>query len=629
MLGCKKQKLGFFACAPVIAASLLVAGAIFGCSSSTEPSGGTAPDVHDLTKGGKADGMSLAFTLTDDGPTARLRVRCDQPDGCDGYIFVDVLSPNACEILGVDASQCAPGMDPAESTVATLNLQSLTEGERELPLRIETGDGIYFSTSVSAAFAATAGETVSFVLTKTPGAPLLEVEVAADWQPVRRPDPTAAELEAYLSTVEGLAYWETSTAYAGYRSYVLDFTQPLDHNDEGAGVFRQRMVLHHRDRSAPMVLYTSGYQLFTQDYLAELAEVLPANQISTEQRFFGTSFPDDFTTESWKHVNIEQAAKDHHRVVEALRPFYEGKWISTGHSKGGMTSIYHRRFFPNDVDATVAYVAPISFGAPDPRYEDFLDQIGTDSCRELLRDLQRAALERFDVLQPKAEADAAYWGSKFEQAGGHAQAFEYAITQLDWGFWQGQGVDQCAWIPPVEGMSDDDLYYQVVSRVGHGAGDDGCENAYNYQASTQLGFQTFSTRAFGDLLPFGGQPRFCAPAGADRTYDPSVMQDVQAWVLEEGSEILFLYGEYDPWTGGRFATYPSERVVDVTAPEANHGAMIKSLTEDDRKTALGALEAWTGLRATVAPQWQPSHAPMPPRILHHGLGRPALAPQQR
>lgn len=622
-LAFRKRKSGFFA-----ASVLAMVGAVSSCSSSDEPPDGADPsDVHDLTNGGKADGMSLSFTLTDTGPTARLRVRCDQPNGCDGFIQVQVVYPSACAILGVDLSRCVPGMDPVESTVATLNLQSLTEGARELPLRIETGDGIYFSTSVAAAFAATAGETVSFVLTKKPDVPLLDVDVTADWQAVARPDPAAAELEAYLSTVEGLSYWETATAYAGYRSYVLDFAQPLDHDDEGAGTFRQRMVLHHRDRSAPMVLYTSGYELFTQDYLAELAELLPANQISTEQRFFGASFPDDLTVESWKHVNIEQAAKDHHRVVEALRPFYEGKWISTGHSKGGMTSIYHRRFFPQDVDATVAYVAPISFGAPDPRYEDFLDQIGMDWCRELVRDLQRAALERFDVLQPRAEADAASWGMTFEQAGGHAEAFEYAITQLDWSFWQSQGFDQCSTIPFVEGMSDDDLYREIVNRIGYGAGDTGCDYAYNYQAATQLGFQSFSTRVFGDLLPFGGQSRFCSTAGLDRTYDPSAMQDIQTWVLEEGSEILFLYGEYDPWTGGRFATAPSDRVVDVTAPDANHGAMIKSLREEDRKTALGALEAWTGLRATVAPQWQPSHAPMPPRILHQGLGSPAFNPQ--
>ncbi|MFP2912532.1 hypothetical protein ACLESD_47465, partial [Pyxidicoccus sp. 3LFB2] len=32
--------------------------------------------------------------------------------------------------------------------------------------------------------------------------------------------------------------------------------------------------------------------------------------------------------------------------------------VSTGASKGGMTSIYHRASAPKDVDATVAYVAP-------------------------------------------------------------------------------------------------------------------------------------------------------------------------------------------------------------------------------------------------------------------------------
>ena len=41
-----------------------------------------------------------------------------------------------------------------------------------------------------------------------------------------------------------------------------------------------------------------------------------------------------------------------------LRPIYGAAWISTGASKGGMTVMYHRRFYPADVDGTVAYVAP-------------------------------------------------------------------------------------------------------------------------------------------------------------------------------------------------------------------------------------------------------------------------------
>jgi hypothetical protein len=47
-------------------------------------------------------------------------------------------------------------------------------------------------------------------------------------------------------------------------------------------------------------------------------------------------------------------------MVTALRWAFPGKWINAGESKGGVTSVLHRRFYPCDVEATVAYVAPIS-----------------------------------------------------------------------------------------------------------------------------------------------------------------------------------------------------------------------------------------------------------------------------
>jgi len=169
------------------------------------------------------------------------------------------------------------------------------------------------------------------------------------------------DIAEYPATVDGLTFTEETSQYPGYRRFLITLQQPLDHDSPEGRQFGQRMVLHHADRGAPMILYTSGYMLFGDDYLSELGVMLAANQISTEQRFFDESAPSPLEPADWSLMTIAQAAHDHHRVVEALAPYYRAAWVSTGHSKGGMTSIYHRRFHPDDVDATVAYVAPISF----------------------------------------------------------------------------------------------------------------------------------------------------------------------------------------------------------------------------------------------------------------------------
>jgi hypothetical protein len=335
---------------------------------------------------------------------------------------------------------------------------------------------------------------------------------------------------------------------------------------------------------------------------------MQANQLSTEQRYFGTSVPGNLNMapDLWKHVTIEQAAKDHHRIVQALEPFYAGTWLNTGHSKGGMTSIFHRRFFPDDVDATIAYVAPISFADPDSRYIPFLDQIGEQPCREAIRNVQRKTLEKIDEILPLAAADAV--GMTFNRAGGHASAFEKAVILLEWGFWQSYRPDYCSYF--MNAPSDAAGLYQVVSMfVGPGFADSWVDDlvTYDYQAMTQLGKQAFATAHLNGVLRHEATKINYAPAGSTPPpFDPAPMQDIQAWVDTSATKMLFIYGQYDPWTGGAYAVPPRAEMLKVVAPKAPHGAMLTTLTAADRDAALAKIEAWMGTRPTITPTHRPA-----------------------
>lgn len=509
-------------------------------------------------------------------------------------------------------------MPPASVDLADVTIESRTEGRRTLPLTVTSENGAFISSNVSVAFSAEPGEEIVIELARVGTPPDVTLSIRAEWED--RPAAPATELEQFLTSVPGLAYEEIATGYAGYRAYLLVYEQPLDHRAMDSETFLQRAVLHHRDRAAPMVLYTTGYALFEQDYVSELGEAMQANQLSTEQRFFGTSTPADLQPEDWEHVTIEQAAADHHRLVEALKPFYEGSWVSTGHSKGGMTSIYHRRFHPNDVDATVAYVAPISFAPADPRYVPFLDQIGTDDCRETLRDLQAAFVERLDELLPLYQAAVDEYGLTYERAGGLRFALEDGIEGMEWSFWQGEGITACANLPTadeVRGMSTDDTFAAATARIGYGGYDAELSTdfaAYNYQAARELGYQSFSTEHLVGLQSpgFGWQ----VPEGTAPEHTSNAMEDMQFWVNDRASHVIFLYGEFDPWSGGAFALDDSEDVVRVTAPQANHGAAIRDLEDGDRERVLDLLETWMGTRPDVGGTFTPSRAVHPARLLN-------------
>jgi len=401
-----------------------------------------------------------------------------------------------------------------------------------------------------------------------------------------------------------------------YRFFRLTFEQPVDHGDPDGATFTQRVTLLHRDLAAPMVLHTTGYYGVESPFASEPTALIDGNQINTEQRFFEPSRPDPA---DWSKLTIEQAAADHHRIVAALRPIYCGKWVSTGASKGGMTSIYHRRFYPDDVDATVAYVAPISFGAPDDRYQPFFDGVSGAACRTALRSAQRELLERRTAMLTRMQADADASGATFARSSGIEGAFEDAVVETQWSFWQYAGPPWCDSIPATS-ATNGALYDFLVQFGGlFGYADDQLTeySPYFFQAESQLGFPSIPKDHIDDLLETQDLPRDLMPAGATATYVPEAMEDVDAWVRSDAERILFVYGEFDPWTAGQFALGQAEDSLLLIAPRANHGADIGALATADQETATTALLRWTGVAAKPAAQRAATRlppAPPPPRI---------------
>jgi len=82
-----------------------------------------------------------------------------------------------------------------------------------------------------------------------------------------------------------------STETDGFSYIVLQFTQPVDHEDPDGPSFQQEVSLLHRDLAAPMVVQTSGYFDYYLDSPVELTRLLTGNQISIEHRFFAARAP--------------------------------------------------------------------------------------------------------------------------------------------------------------------------------------------------------------------------------------------------------------------------------------------------------------------------------------------------
>ncbi|MBN2346353.1 MAG: hypothetical protein JXO51_08165 [Candidatus Aminicenantes bacterium] len=380
---------------------------------------------------------------------------------------------------------------------------------------------------------------------------------------------------------------------AGFeQAFQVDITQAVDHADPGRGTYSQRFYLSYRGEEAPTVFYTTGYGV-TRNYESEPAALLQANQVLLVHRYFPDAVP---STTDWSFLTIAQAAADQHAIREALRDILPGKWISSGASKGGMTALYYRYYFPRDVDATIAYVAPVMERPDDPRFVPFLRSVGSASCRGKLSALQQEFLGRRSSLLPLVHEHALQKGYSFTVFS-EAQAFEYAVCEYPFAFWQYGQESDCSSLPGTD-AADRVLFDHLVavSPLSYYA-DAGFEyyRPLFYQAYTEIGYCPYMFDHLAGLLQSVPAPdyRAFAPHGVEMTFRPEVMAAVVSWLRYSGERIVTIYGGIDPWTAAALVPDPLLDALHVVQPGANHRVKIGDL--DARDAVIGALERWLGV----------------------------------
>ncbi|WP_431044358.1 S28 family serine protease [Streptomyces sp. P1-3] len=406
-----------------------------------------------------------------------------------------------------------------------------------------------------------------------------------------------SDIKDRILAIPGMSFVEEKP-YQGYRFLVLNYTQPIDHRDPSKGTFQQRITLLHKSTDRPTVFFTSGYNVNTSPRRSEPTQIIDGNQLSMEYRFFTPSRPQPA---DWSKLDIWQAASDQHRLYQALKPIYGKNWLATGGSKGGMTATYYRRFFPQDMDGTVAYVAPNDVvNNEDSAYDRFFKAVGTKECRTKLEAVQREALVRRDEIVARYQKWADEQKQTFDVVGSADKAYENVVLDLAWAFWQYHLVKDCGDVPAPT-ASTDDLYRFIDEISGFSAyTDQGLETytPYYYQAGTQLGSPTFKTPHLDDLLRYPGiyAPRNYVPRDIPMKFKPAAMRDVDRWVRNNAEQMLFVNGQNDPWSAEPFRL--GKRAEDsyvLTAPGANHGANVAGLKAGEKEKATAAILKWAGV----------------------------------
>lgn len=393
---------------------------------------------------------------------------------------------------------------------------------------------------------------------------------------------------------------ERIPSFEGYRYFYIGFDQPVNHDDPDGQHFTQYLTLTHIDQHAPLILGTTGYGNYYGDFPMEPTLLLSGNQIIIEHRYFEPSRPDPT---DWSFLRVAESAADHHEIAESFHSIYDGRWISTGGSKGGMTSIYHRHLYPDDVDGTVAYVAPYNQAAGDTRYDAWFDDVLPADCLQRVRDAQVDLLEnRREGLVELATAQAEDDGLVYSRVTIPA-AVESAVAGIEWSFFQYTGVSGCEDIPGPSATDEEAFAWLVAINPPDSESDDQLAffEPYYYQAYAELGFPTTTDPHLEGLLQFGPEDYAGTEPPEIPEYDPSEVDAAAEWVRTDGDQLLFLYGEFDPWTAGAFDLGSNDGATRYTVAQGTHQSALVDLPQDEQDAAFALLEDWSGVAPTIAP----------------------------
>ncbi len=396
-----------------------------------------------------------------------------------------------------------------------------------------------------------------------------------------------SSLTARLIALPGVAV-KTIRPDSGFKqAFEITFSQPVDHKRPDGPQFTQRILLEHRGIDRPVVLVTEGYQFYS-NHTRELSLLLQANEIRVEHRFFGHSKPDSM---HWRYLTIEQAAADHHRIVQVFKKIYPQPWVNTGWSKGGQTAISHRYFYPNDVAATVAYDAPLNLEKEEKRIDRFFDRVGSAYCRERIKQFQLTALRHKKALLKRFESYAAQ--KHYSYSIGLQAALEYAVLEYPFSFWQYHHIP-CDSIPDSTADAQkifDHLKYVVALSSYR---DRALNSPAMYQFFTQLGYYGYVTKGLDAYLSgaYGYSNEIFAPRAAHGHYDPAPMQKVNHWLQTKARHMLFIYGGCDPWSACAVNTAGNSGLVEVFLPQGNHFTFLNTLPKRQRDALLQTLRRW-------------------------------------
>jgi len=422
--------------------------------------------------------------------------------------------------------------------------------------------------------------------------------------PVSNPSAYAQESTSpsgVLNKLKGLPGVKTVQLAASSRgraasgeSYVIMFQQAVDHQKTNGAEFQQRVFVTHVGYDKPVVLNTEGYAAMGPGSSGELAAMLGScNVVTVEHRYFGSSAPSPL---DWKHLTVKNAADDLHAIVSSLKKLYAGKWISTGTSKGGQTALFYKCYYPDDVNATVAYVAPVNVAQEDPRYDVFIKTAGDDATRKKIKKFQIAMFKREAEILPLLHL------SEADYSMGAAKAYEYGVLEYPYYFWQYAVNPDTVPAPDASAQVLANHYIKTNTIFFYSDRGKKMFEPFLYQAFTEIGYYNYDITDFKQYMKALKEPTnldICPPGTKEMiVYKPDTMSFVFNFLQYKARNVIFIYGDLDIYSATQMQLLGRTNSIKIVVEGQHHGARISSFSPEQKELFYSNLEQWLDMKLT-------------------------------
>lgn len=411
-------------------------------------------------------------------------------------------------------------------------------------------------------------------------------------------------------------------------SYIVYYNQPLQHANPASEHFHMRVLLTVDNEVDPTTavnhVYCSGYNITPEflyspnlsfqdnlhSYVAEISHRYRANHFQIEHRYFQYSAIDN-CWENLDFLTAEEAAQDFHNLFEALKTVFKGKWVMSGVSKGGITTLLQHTFFPDDMDVYVPYSAPFFDTDRDPNMQRYWQENGwSKEFRDMFKNVSKRGMYDCQTIYPifekmaggvssQAQRDSffGYYLSAVGIFGYNEHTYSdttlirkqmrvndsimrekgvaYGDTVYAYMFYQGVfSLDSFPqWIDTLRKYRDEPViasrkrirlgsYIPFGVKESEWFGEDSIiGEAYSYQSKCELGYFDIRFDAFLDddasreewnrnwREKYGCLRDVTSPFFASRTFSRSLYDRAMAATKNATKPIVLIYGQDDSWTG--------------------------------------------------------------------------------